>query len=221
MQSEQNIKGIIWDLDNTFYRFTPEFRLSCNHAAAQAVLDLGFGKPYEECLDIAIQSSKNHHFSLYTFIKKYGLDYNRLHFLFHQHMRPDLIDPIDGVVDKVKSIKMPQVVLTNGSRDWALKALKQIGAHELFSNKQILALEDVNMTSKSGGFYGYEKALNTLKMRPDDVIFIDDLDRNLEKAKKIGLNTAYVHHGIELKQKPSFMDYQFHNPIDLIDYFGW
>lgn len=221
MGIDHNIKGIIWDLDNTFYRFTPEFRLSCNQAAAKAVIEMGFDKPYEECLAMAIRSSEEHHFSLYVFITQYGLDYNQLHILFHQYLEPALIDPIDGVIDKIRTLDMPQIILTNASRHWAHKALCEIGATDLFSGHQILAMEDVNMTPKARGTYGYGKALDYLGLQSSDVMFIDDLDRNLEKAKEIGLNTAYIHHGNILKKRPDFMDYQFHNPIDFIDHFGW
>ena len=221
MAADHTIKGIIWDLDNTFYRFTPEFRFSCNQAAAKAVIQMGFDRPYDECLEIAIHSSKEHHFSLHTFINEYGLNYNKLHVLFHQNMRHDLIAPIDGVVEKIKSLTIPQIILTNGSREWAVGALDHIGAHGIFNHNQILAMEDVQMTAKARGSFGYERALEYLSMPSTEVIFIDDLDRNLAKAKEIGLNTAYVHHGEALEIMPAYMDHQFCNPIDFIDYFGW
>lgn len=221
MSIDHHIKGIIWDLDNTLYRFTSEFRFSCNQAAAKAVIELGFEKSYDECLDIALKSSKAHHFSLYTFIHDYGLDYGRLHVLFHQNMRTDLIEPIEGAVDKMRGLTVPQIILTNGSRDWAKRALHYIRADDLFSDNQILAMEDADMTPKAQGLVGYKKALDYLDMQPNDVIFIDDLDRNLKKAKEVGLKTAYVHHGAALQSLPRYMDYQFQNPIDFIEYFGW
>lgn len=221
MGATDQIKGIIWDLDNTLYRFTREFRFMCNQAAAKAAIELGFDQPYDEALKIALKSSVDHHFSLYTFLNDYGMEYKKLHLLFHDYFDETLIDPIHGVVEAIEAINLPQVVLTNGSRAWAKKALRQIEATHLFEGHEILALEDVGMVSKVGGLDGFEQALSKLNLEGGEALFIDDLDKNLKKSKEAYLNTALIHHGQEQEKLPEFIDYQFENPIDLAAYFKW
>ena len=50
-------KAIIWDLDNTLYRITPEFADMLDEAMAKAlVLDLGVNLSVPECKDLVKES---------------------------------------------------------------------------------------------------------------------------------------------------------------------
>lgn len=181
-------------MDNTLYQFTDEFKLSCNKAAAQAVSSVRSDFTYEQALEIAIDSYKRYHFSLYRFVTEFGLTYEEVHFPFHEAFDDSLIRPLEGLFKTLEGIDLPQIILTNASRYWAKKALKKVGGDYLFEDSQLIALEDFSFEPKARSTVGYKIALEKLKSKPGQTLFADDVDRNIFKAKEFGLKTSYIHY---------------------------
>lgn len=215
--NNQDIEGIIWDLDNTLYRFTDGFRHHCNIAAAKAAKEKGIDLPYEDCIKIAERSEEEFGYSLHIYVTHHGLSYADLHFPFHQNIDENIIEPIEGLVNKVREIDLPQIILTNASRCWAARTLKRIGADDIFDDKKIIAMEDVNFEPKARSLSGFRKALIELGTNPSNTILIDDIDRNLVKAKELGLQTAYMHYDDKMDILPEDIDYQYEDANALID----
>ena len=109
------IRGVIWDLDNTLYRFTDKFYRSCTEAAAQAAQELGINLSYDETLRLAERSEAEHGYSMHAYVTDHGLSYTALHFPFHQRIDETVIETIDGVKEALESLDIPQVILTNAS----------------------------------------------------------------------------------------------------------
>lgn len=212
-----NLKGIIWDLDNTLYRFTDDFKRHCNEAAAKAASQMGLDLSYEDCFKIAERSEQDHGYSLHAYITHHGLSYADLHFPFHAAIDENVIQPIEGLIDRMRALPYPQVILTNASRCWAERVLIKINAHDIFTPDRIIPVEDVDFEPKARGLKGFQKALSILGAQDGrDVLFIDDLDRNVIKAKECSLLTAYLHYGEQMDALPIEIDYQFHDALDLL-----
>lgn len=187
------VPGIIWDLDNTLYRFTDAMKYQCNVAAAKAAQDLGLSLPYEELLDIAIRSEKEYGYSLHNYILHHGLTYKDLHHPFHEAIDETLVEKIEGLKDFLTTVEFPKVILTNASRDWANRVLSYIGLSSVFQQNEILAMEDFHYEPKARTDRGLTMAIERLGVAENHILFIDDLERNLLIPYQSGLKTVLVH----------------------------
>jgi len=150
------IDGIIWDLDNTLYRFTEEFRHQCNVAAAKAAHAQGINLSYDDTFKLAQKSEEEHGYSIHLYVAHHGFSYASLHVPFHDNIDETSIEMIEGVAEGVRAIKKPQAILTNASRGWAHRVLKHMGLSDLFPDELITASEDVDFQVKSMSPIGFE-----------------------------------------------------------------
>ena len=210
------IRGVIWDLDNTLYQFTEEFYKACTTAAAQAAQEMGINLSYEDTLRLAERSEKEYGYSMHGYVTDHGLSYASLHFPFHQKIDEKVIDKILGVKEGLQKLKLPQVILTNASRCWANRVLEYIEIKHLFPDEKIIPMEDVDFEPKSRTSKGFKKGCKILGLSPEDVLMVDDLDRNLLRANDLGMHTAYICYDDPMTELPDFIDAQFRNVLDVL-----
>ncbi len=204
----RDIRAVIWDLDNTLYKFTDTLKQNCNIAAANAVIESGIDLGFDEALQIAIQSEITHNYSLHEFILNHGLNYKELHHPFHNNLDENLISPIEGLVENLRQFNAPQAILTNASQSWAERVLKFLGMIDIFDPDLIFCMEDFNFSPKARSNDGLNLAINSLGHAPSDIILIDDLSRNLKMAKSAGVKTALTHCDMRVI-KEDYIDYYF------------
>jgi len=210
------IHGIIWDLDNTLYKFTDAFYKSCTEAAAHAAQELGIDLSYEETLKLAERSEQEHGYSMHGYVTDHGLSYASLHFPFHSRIDETVIEPFEDLAEKLENLDLPQVILTNASRCWAERALKFCKIDHLFNYQKIIAMEDVNFEPKARSQKGFIKAADLLGSDPKNILMVDDLDRNLMIANDLNMHTVYVHYNDQIKDLPDYIDAQYYNILDVI-----
>lgn len=211
------IKGIIWDLDNTLYRFSDAFKHVCNKAAAKAAIDIGLDMSFDDALHIAERSETEHGYSMHGYVTDHGLSIADLHFPFHANIDERIIAPFDGLSVQLRALEVPQVILTNASRCWARRALTHIGADDIFDEGQVIAIEDVDFEPKARSEKGFLRALELLNLPAGDVLMVDDLDRNLAMAHRIGFKTAYIHYDDPVDGLPDFMTAQYEDIMALLE----
>lgn len=220
MPLDQNrIKGIIWDLDNTLYRFTDEFKTHCNQAAAEAALEVGIDLSHADAFKIAERSEELYGYSMHIYVTDHGLSYADLHIPFHRRIDENIIEPIEGALGALEKFKGHQVILTNASRCWAERALNYIGANHLFKEEEIIPIEDVDFVPKARDRDGFNRALEILNIPANDVLMVDDLDRNLVIPHQMGMQTVYMHHGKPIEHLPETITDQAENLVTLMDSF--
>lgn len=215
-----NIKGVIWDLDNTLYHFTDEFYTSCTQSAAKAAQELGINLSFDDTLKLAERSEAEHGYSMHGYVTDHGLSYASLHFPFHDKIDENVVGCIDGVqarLEKVRDLNIPQVILTNASRGWAERVLNYIGIRHLFEDKMIVPMEDVDFNPKSLSNKGFKRALELLGTPAKQTLMVDDLDRNLMIPHDMGLQTAYMHHDDAIAHLPIYITAQYKNCVSLVD----
>lgn len=210
------IHGVIWDLDNTLYKFTDGFYRSCTEAAAEAAQELGIDLSYEDTLKLAERSEEEHGYSMHGYVTDHGLSYASLHFPYHQKIDETVIEPIIGAKEALENLDLPQIILTNASRCWAERVLKFCEIDHLFPHEKIIPMEDVEFEPKSRSKKGFLKAAKFLDVHPKNILMVDDLDRNLMIANELSMQTAYVHYGDPIPELPDFIDAQFDNILDII-----
>ena len=83
-----------------------------------------------------------------------------------------------------KKLKVKKVILSNSNKRWFAIRLKLLGLTGTF--KGILSSE-IGINKNEKGFF--EKIMPKLKLKPEECVLIDDLERNLVPAKEIGIQT--------------------------------
>lgn len=215
MTDLSHVRGVIWDLDGTLYRYNDYFKEACNVACAQTVRELGLDIAYEEALEIARASEREHgnSFKLFT---NYGLRYEDYHHPFHEKIDHLVLEKNTDLKNTLERVRRPMTVLTNASREWALRTLSHLGLLSVFSDEKVLALEDVSFKAKAYHTDGFDLALARMDVAAKDALMVEDLSRNLIVPKKMGMATALVHHDGAPQAKEDHVDYMFKDTIDIL-----
>jgi len=209
------VEAVIWDLDGTLYRYSQLFITACNHTAARVALDLGLSMDFDEAVRIATESEKLYGSSFKLFAD-HGLHYRDFHHPYHDSVDAGIIEKNEEMKSALESLGLPMVILTNASRSWATRALDHLGYAHIFPPEKILALEDNNFEAKAYHDTGFRKALSIVQKEAARTLMVEDLPRNLPKAKETGLLTALVHHGKIPDSHAECVDYSFHTTLDLV-----
>ena len=189
-----HIQGVIWDLDGTLYRYEQVFLAACNIAAARTAIDLGLDMEFDDAVKLAEQSYNDQGSSFKLFAER-GIRYEDFHLPYHRAVDTTILEKNQEMRLALEQIGIPMVILTNASRDWALRTLTHLDLDKIFPPENLLALEDVNYEAKSNSARGFETALKTLGKDVGTILMVEDLPRNLVIAKNMGMTTALVHHG--------------------------
>lgn len=209
-----HIEGIVWDLDGTLYRYDVLFKQACNLAAARTAIDLGLEMALDEAVDLATRSEELYGSSFRLFAER-GIKYDEFHHPYHRAVDTTILRKNAEMRIELQSLGMPMVILTNASRDWALRTLDHLELTDIFTEKNILSLEDVSYKSKSTSPDGFFKAIGLLNLPASSVLMVEDLAANLIHAKALGMTTALVHHGASVEAAPH-IDHFFQDTLDLV-----
>ena len=212
----QKIKGIIWDLDNTLYRFDRAFELACSIASARAAIAMGVPMSEEDAIENANEAFYTHGYSGYFFEHDYGVCREAYHFKYHEMIDEKILDVNRDMQGALKELDMPHVILTNGSQEWAKRVLKHQGLDPWFPDDRIVAQEDADFTPKARGPRGFEVAVQKLGLDHENILMVDDLEKNLRIPKDMGMQTVLVHHGRAVDPLPDFVDQSFDDTLTLI-----
>lgn len=210
-----HIRGIIWDLDGTLYRYEAVFVEACNIAAARTAIDLGLRMELDEAIKLAGRSYDEHG-SSFKFFADRGIRYEDFHIPFHKTVDTSILSKNNDMKIALETLPIPMIVLTNASRDWARRTLDHLEYGHIFGDGKLLALEDVDYVSKAAGRKGFEKALASLNVRAEETLMVEDLPKNLLHAKDMGMTTALVHHGQLPDNGIDHVDSFFQDTLELV-----
>ena len=112
-------KTIIWDLDNTLYLETEDYKNKLNEATAKAAIE-EFKIPLdiETATDKVRESYETYRDGLEIFAREYKISHKDLYVSYHNY-KSDLIDmikPYPNLLEALESIKCPQYIFSTSSR---------------------------------------------------------------------------------------------------------
>ncbi len=212
-------KNIIWDLDNTLYFETEEYKDKLNEATAYAAIK-EFNLPLD--FDSATQKVKESYTvyrdGLEIFAKEYGIPHKDLYKSYHNYKSGliSMIKPYDNLLNELKSIKCPQYIFSTSSRDICEKILKHIGIYEFFKDR-FYSVEDFDAYKKNESTEVYEKLCEAIGVAPQDCIFIDDSYSNLNFAKQTGMTTIRIYYKDNSAKDMDFIDYAYKGIYECIN----
>lgn len=212
-----SIRGIIWDLDNTLYRFDAVFEEACNRAAAKTICDMVEGLSFEDSFAAAEESYNTHGYSGKALIARYNLAYSDYHFPYHEAIDETILQKNDAMLRALAALGRPQVIVTNASRHWAQRVLVHLGMKEFFPDTHIIALEDSDFEAKAYSPRPFSMAQDIIGCMPQHILVVEDTVRNLSVPKDMGFHTALIHHGRVPKERHAFIDMEYPDTLALLE----
>lgn len=211
--------NIIWDLDNTLYRITPEFADMLDEATAiAAVEDLGIPLSLDAAKAKVKESYATYRDGGEIFVRDYGISPKDMFVAYHKRKPIAPIVPYDGVLDKLKNIPLNQYIFSTSSREVCEKILKHIGLFEFFEGK-FYSVEDFECFKKNENSEVYSKLCKKINVNPNDCIFVDDSYSNLEFAKEIGMTTVRIYYNQNSAKDKTFIDAAYKGLQSFLDDF--
>ena len=193
----QKHRVIVWDLDNTLYRETPEFHDLLDEITAKAAIeDLKLPLDFATAKAMVTESYRTYRDGGEIFVQKFGISPKDMFDAYHKRKEMNLhpIVPYDGLLERIEKLQCPQYILSTSSHDACEAILKHIGLYNFFAGK-FYSVEEFNCYKKNESPDVYLKFCNAINHKPENCIFIDDSYSNLEFAKKAGMATMRLCHG--------------------------
>jgi putative hydrolase of the HAD superfamily len=187
MKELKNIKNFIFDCDGVLYRdldavFGQVSRRMTEYIAKKLNLNLKKAKELQTNYFHKYNTSLNglmiHH------------DINPSEFLKYVHeinldfMEKDLI-----LREELLKLDAKKFVFSNGSHGHIINITKHLGIYDLFNGAFDIA--DSNYVPKPS-IEPYKILINKFNIKPEETVFIEDIAKNLEPAKKLGMKTVWL-----------------------------
>lgn len=211
VQRLQNAEGVIWDLDNTLYRFEGDFEALCHVAAAKAAVKCGLDMSHEQALELCYQSYEEFGHSYWLFIERYKIEQRQIHFDFHSFIDEKLIRSSLDLAKLFEAAPLRHTLVTHASAEWAERALAHIGLKRFFADDMIIPAEATNFMRKSESHIPFEQALALLDLPPEKVVVVEDIAANLRIPREMGMATVLVHYGQKPNPVPDYVSLDCNN----------
>lgn len=213
-------KAIVWDLDNTLYRETPEFHdLMDEIMAKAAVEDLKLPLDFETAKATVTESYKKYRDGGEIFVQKYDVSPKAIFDAYHKRKEQNLspIKPYENILPKLQNLTCPQYIFSTSSHNACEAILKHLGLYDFFAGR-FYSVEEFDAYKKNESADVYLKFCAAIKTSPQDCIFIDDSYSNLECAKKAGMTTVRLCHGKQNNKGVEYIDFGVDNIDDCLDF---
>lgn len=201
-------KNIIWDLDNTLYFETDEYKNKLNEATAKAAIE-EFKIPldFETATNKVKESYEAYRDGLEIFAREYNIPHKELYISYHNYKSELIptIKPYDNLLEKLSELNCPQYIFSTSSKDICEKILKHIGLYDFFKGR-FYSVEDFDVYKKNESSEVYQKLCEKINVFPKDCIFVDDSYSNLDFAKQIGMTTIRIFYRTNSAKDKTFID---------------
>ena len=134
------------------------------------------------------------------------------HFLDDVHDIPlDRLSPDPALIAALTALPGRRLVHTNGDAHYAARVLNALGLTHLFE-----AVHDIRAAEfrPKPDPHGYHLLIDRLAIAPHNAVFVEDMARNLEPAKALGITTIWYNNGVEGGDRGSqgdYIDYEAHD----------
>ena len=204
-----NKKNIVWDLDNTLYRITPEYADMLDEATAIAVVeDLGLDLDLVEAKKKVKESYSVFRDGGEIFVKDYGISPKTMFEVYHNRKPIYPIVPYAGLLEKLENLPYNQYIFSTSSRSVCEKILKHIGLYEFFKDK-FYSVEDFGVYKKNDKSDVYMSFCDEIGVDAKDCIFVDDSYSNLEFGKEIGMETVRIFYKDNSAKDKDYIDHAY------------
>ena len=223
----QEIKAVIFDLDNTLIDFMRMKEESCRAAVKAMIstgLDMDEDEAFAELMNTYLSLGLESDYAITDFLRGVGqFDHKILAAAINSYLKKKatLIEPypdVELVLKKLNEMGVVTVIVTDAPKTKAYQRLLAMGIESYF--RFVVGFEDTGNGKHTG--LPLKMALDKLRKEfPDlvnsEILMVgDSVQRDIEPAKKLGLKTALSKYGqIETKTSES-VDYELCSISDLL-----
>jgi phosphoglycolate phosphatase len=212
-------KIIVWDLDNTLYRETPEFHDLLDKITAEAAIeDLNLPLDFQTAKAMVTDSYRTYRDGGEIFVQKYGISPKEMFDAYHKRKEENLnpIVPYEGLLEHLENLNCPQYIFSTSSHSACEAILRHIGLYDFFAGR-FYSVEEFDYYKKNETPDVYLKFCQAIKAKPQECLFIDDSYSNLEFAKKAGMTTVRLCHGKPNDKSQEYIDYNINECLNFLE----
>ncbi|MBI2136450.1 TIGR02253 family HAD-type hydrolase [Candidatus Woesearchaeota archaeon] len=223
-QTKDNIKAVIFDLDNTLIDFMKMKRLSCEEAVS-AMIDAGLNMKKEDALK-----------KLFELYDKYGIEYKDIFQVFlqentgkvdykilsngviaYRRIKNGFLSPYPHVQNTLIELKKRNLKLAIVSDAPRLRAWLRLAAMRLTNFFDVVVTYDDTGQRKPHKL-PFEAAISQLGLKPEEVLMVGDWpERDILGAKSLGMKTCFAKYGYSFGVAPKTeADYEISDVEELL-----
>ena len=187
MKEFKNIKNFIFDCDGVLYKDLEKVFGQVSKRMTEYIskkLNVDFKKAKE----LQTNYFYEYNTSLNGLMINHKIDPDD--FLQYVHkINLDFLEKDTILREELIKLKAKKFVFTNGSHDHIINITKHLGIDDLFDGA--FDITDCNFLPKPS-IEPYEKLIKKFDINPKETVFIEDIAKNLEPAKKLGMKTVWL-----------------------------
>lgn len=187
------IKAIIFDVGGVLFRANKDVHtyMSTNLNIRRAI----WSKKIEPEYSLAVKGIISKEKTLKNISKKLGIPRERLEKVWtncYKRYKKDIL--LINLTKKLK--KRYKIAILSDQWQLAKEIFRQVGFHNHFNQ----AIFSCDVGTRKPELRIYKIALKKLKLKPQECVFIDNLEKNLRPAKKLGMKTILFEDINQLKK---------------------
>ena len=211
MKEFKSIKNFVFDLDGTLYSdleavFGQVSKRMTEYISKKLNLDLKKAKELQTNYFHKYNTSLNGLLIHHDVKAEEFLEY--VHDIDLEFMEKDIV-----LREELLKLDAKKFVFTNGSHGHVKQITKHLGIDDLFNGT--FAITDSNYVPKPE-LTVYNKLCNKFNIKPEETVLIEDIAKNLEPAKKLGMKTAFASYGDVFDTQVSGADYDIGNIQEIL-----
>lgn len=201
-----HIENWIFDLDNTLYPASADLFGLIDMRMGDYIQRL-LGVEADEARRIQKNYFREHGTTLSGLMAAHGIDPHEFLAFVHD-IEMDALAEDRRLVEAVARLPGRKLIFTNGDEPYARRVLAKLGLSKSFE-----AIHDIHACAyqPKPDPRSYAAMCAALKVDPARALFVEDMARNLQPAKALGMVTVWVNNGSEQLDHgagPNFIDYE-------------
>ena len=202
MKEFKNLKNFIFDCDGVLYSdldavFGQVSKRMTDYIAKKLNLDLKKAKELQTNYFHKYNTSLNGLMIHHDIPPSEFLDY--VHDINLDFLEKDLV-----LRKELLNLDAKKFIFSNGSHSHIVNISKNLGIDDLFDGA--FDITDCNFVPKPS-IEPYKKLVKKFNINPRETVFIEDIAKNLEPAKKLGMKTVWLINNEYWGKKESHKDY--------------
>lgn len=220
-----DIKNWVFDLDNTLYSPEEDIFSQIDKRMTEFIISK-FNVKEEEAFNIQKKYFLEYGTTLSGLMKRENIDPDEFLEFVHD-INLEILKPNIELSKIIKNLPGDKFIFTNGSKKHAENVLKQLEMSGIFDD--IFDIKESNFIPKPN-INAYLNFIDKTKIEPDVSIMFEDIGRNLEAAKKLGMKTVLIKRNVPMRNdkfktkdfESLWEDYDFADCItdDLVKFFN-
>ena len=220
-----DIKNWVFDLYNTLYSPEEDIFSQIDKRMTEFIISK-FNVNEEEAFNIQKKYFLEYGTTLSGLMKRENIDPDEFLEFVHD-INLEILKPNIELSKIIKNLPGDKFIFTNGSKKHAENVLKQLEMSGIFDD--IFDIKESNFIPKPN-INAYLNFIDKTKIEPDVSIMFEDIGRNLEAAKKLGMKTVLIKRNVPMRNdkfktkdfESLWEDYDFADCItdDLVKFFN-